>query len=210
MLIFREEIIMRDLQEFAIIYVALNEDLSKQDKDVFVKFIIESTDKQIETLLVTGKMYKKDQLNEADVSGYGYQGIGGQQAYDIGATVNPARFSDIFNPNGHIIANQLIGTGMVLAGTVLAALAIQGSIKAYKTYLSKAGRACAGLQGEHRSDCIVKYKHEARKNQLAALQHNITLCVKSKHPDKCRQKIQKKISSVQATLNARPEKRINK
>jgi hypothetical protein len=195
---------LTDLQEFALIYLECVDSLKENDKTIFIKFINESTDKQVAALLCTGKMYTTTQLKEQ------VDGFGGEQLYKLGSTLNPASFSDLLDPLGHIITNQIIGGGMIIGAGALAALAIKGGVKAFKRYLTKAGRACAGLDGVHKEQCLRKYRIEATKSQIAMLEKNKQICGKTKDPHKCAQKIQKHIDQLKANLVARGSMKIKK
>jgi len=90
------------------------------------------------------------------------------------------------------------GAGMALGGTALAALLAYGASKIYKSYFSKAAKACAG-QGD-KAGCMAKYKATAIKAQIADLSKAASACAKSKNPDKCKASIAAKINKLKAKM----------
>jgi hypothetical protein len=89
----------------------------------------------------------------------------------------------------------LVGAG--IAASALSALALYGSNKLYKRFMSKAARACAGKSGGEKTQCMKQYKVQGIKAQIADLQKAAGACAKAKKPDKCRAPIMKKIAKLQ-------------
>lgn len=79
----------------------------------------------------------------------------------------------------------------VSAGVVIVAANI------YKNFFSKMGKKCKGFgAGQKRVDCLTKVKREAKQKQIAALKSGISKCSKDKNPERCKNKILKKISTL--------------
>jgi len=90
------------------------------------------------------------------------------------------------------------GVGMALGGTALAALLAYGASKIYKSYFSKAAKACSG-QGD-KAGCMAKYKASAVKAQIADLSKSASACSKSKNPEKCKASIIAKINKLKSKI----------
>jgi hypothetical protein len=150
--------------------------LSKAAKLQLLNFIqTEATDAQIKALILDGKIVKLD-----------------EQAEEI---VND-RFSILEQDPVQMVKPLLQLTGLAL-GAWAGAMAPFVAAKVYKRYMSKAGRACAGVSGEDRNKCISKFKTKAK---IEALKAAASKCPQSKNPEKCKEKMNKKISALQATL----------
>ena len=89
-------------------------------------------------------------------------------------------------------------TGAAWVGLAAAVLTL--AYVAYKDYFSKAAKACKSFSGVDRTNCMVNYKREAKKNQINALRSGLKFCKSSKDPAKCRDKIMDKIKKLQADL----------
>lgn len=74
--------------------------------------------------------------------------------------------------------------------------AIKAANFAYKNIFNKAHKACKGIPEEDYTNCIRKYKIKAMEAQAQALAKELPKCKKAKDPEKCQQKIQKKIKEV--------------
>jgi len=89
--------------------------------------------------------------------------------------------------------------GEVLIGAGVAAVILIGvSIKAYKRYLTKIGKACRDYTtGSIRYKvCATDVKLAGRKKQLSILTGKKGMCKDTKDPSKCKSKIDKHISKV--------------
>ena len=85
------------------------------------------------------------------------------------------------------------------ADLVVAALAT-AAVMAYKRFLSKAARACAGMGGTEKTACMNKFKQDVIKAQINTLQSGLAKCAKTKDPDKCKAKVIKQIAKLKAKL----------
>ena len=80
----------------------------------------------------------------------------------------------------------------------LHALAIYAGAKVYKRFFSQAAKACGGMKGAAKTQCMGKYKKQAIMKQAAAIQSASGSCAKSKSPEKCKAGIAKKVQSLKA------------
>ncbi len=90
--------------------------------------------------------------------------------------------------------------GIILGGTVLAALIATGAWKVYKSYLSKAAKACKQHKSTEKETCMRKFALQHKKRYIALLQKGKESCKFSKNPAKCTFKIDKKINKVKLQL----------
>ena len=88
----------------------------------------------------------------------------------------------------------LIYVGMVV--TLFLAVVSKIAIAAAKRYLTEAGRKCARYKGETKQKCIAKVKKESYKKQIEVFQKYKSQCSKTKNPDDCKKKMDKKIESL--------------
>jgi len=70
-----------------------------------------------------------------------------------------------------------------------------------REYLTKAGRECADLKGASRNVCIVSFKMRALQKQIQALNQGKSKCAKTRNQNACQQKINDKLSNLQAKKN---------
>jgi len=149
----------------------------------------EATEVQIKVMLLDGEpfveldeqaeeivnaRFEQHPLNEADIF------LGAWQVYQI-----IMRQKDY---DSEMLRNRTI------AGVVLAAIIVSVGYKIYKNFLSKAAKACKGKKGEDKSKCMKVYKGKALTEEIKAMTSLMKECSKTKHPDKCRRKIQNKIN----------------
>ena len=85
------------------------------------------------------------------------------------------------------------------AAAAAAAAIIAASIIIYKKQRGASG-ACRKYKGSERESCIKKYKNEAIKAQIRALEGSKKLCSKSKNPKVCTSKVEVKIQKLKAKL----------
>jgi len=79
---------------------------------------------------------------------------------------------------------------------IIIALVIGLSYKVYKKFLSKATKSCKHLDNEKKNECINKFKNDAKKARILAIEKSKGLCTKSKDPQKCLTKINIKLNSL--------------
>lgn len=84
--------------------------------------------------------------------------------------------------------------GATAAAAVGAAAALTAGILAYRRFISKAGRACKNA--EDKKACRREYHNKGLQAQIDALVAGKSKCFKTGNPDKCKAKIDVKITSV--------------
>jgi hypothetical protein len=159
----------KELRLFAAEAVIVSE-LSKQAKHQLLNFIQnEATDAQVKALVLDGRIVKLDEQAEEIVN----------ERFAI------LEFDPVTAWLGMTVA-AFGATGLLMAKNI------------YKTYMSKAGRACAGRSGEDRQRCISKFKAKAK---LEALKKLLARCDQTKNPEKCKAKLSKKIARMEKTMD---------
>ena len=123
-------------------------------------------------------------------------------------TSNPEKENSLNEIVQNIIENKIeliseeIGTvGKAAIATVVggpAGLALYGAYKVFQRYITQAGRACR--KAVDRRACRKQFKINAIKAQINALKSGMSKCSKDKNPEKCKTRIQKKISQLNTTL----------
>jgi len=93
------------------------------------------------------------------------------------------------------IQTEVVITTTVLAGLSAANLIVAG-VKLYKSNFTKAARQCAGLPEKEKALCMLKTKALAKNVQLKSLQSNTGKCVKTKNPEKCKDKLSNTINKL--------------
>lgn len=88
--------------------------------------------------------------------------------------------------------------GVAAAG--VAAVVITASYQIYKRFLSKAARGCNKFTGQAKTSCMIKYKRDALKAQIAKLNGGKVKCSNTKDRAGCVQKLDKKVQSLRAKL----------
>ena len=71
----------------------------------------------------------------------------------------------------------------------------------YRKFLSKASRTCKAVKGKEKSECIKKFRIQAMKAQMTALQQGYSRCSQHKHPEDCKNKTANKMKSIKAKLD---------
>jgi len=89
--------------------------------------------------------------------------------------------------------------GSAAAIAALSAGAITAGVLAYKRFFSKAAKACTGLSGAQKTQCMGKYKIQAKKAEIATLNSKKSSC---KGNPKCIAKIQARIQKASAEAKA--------
>jgi len=100
-----------------------------------------------------------------------------------------------------LISEELGTVGKAAAATVLTGgpgLILYGAYKVFQRYMTKAGRMCR--KAIDRRACRKQYKINGIKLQINALRSGMSKCTKARNPEKCKVKIEKKISRLSATL----------
>lgn len=100
------------------------------------------------------------------------------------------------------LINEEIGTlgKAAVAGVVggPVGLILYGAYKIFQRYMTKAGRMCR--KAVDRRACRKQYKINGTKMQINALKSGISKCSQAKKPEKCKARIEKKISQLNARL----------
>lgn len=190
------------LKVFAGTYVA-ESDIDVKLKLHLINFIKEADEYEIIKLLKTGDLSdvqeneKEDLMTEYNSSFIGIylnearvhiKGTGG---------LSPRQYDKKF---GGLGINTMSGTSKGLAAAAAVALVVAGGYAIYKRYFSKAAKACKGKSGSERSVCIKKFKIDAIKAQISALNSGMGKCAKTKNPSKCKAAIQNKVAKLKAKL----------
>lgn len=98
-------------------------------------------------------------------------------------------------------------TGAIMGGSItLAAAAAASAVaylgyKIYKRFLSKYARQCNSASGKAKTVCMAAAKANAFEARIKAMESKKGMCAKSKEPDKCKAKVDKKINDMKAKLN---------
>jgi len=98
------------------------------------------------------------------------------------------------------MASKLMTAAGGIGAATLVAIFIFLATKVLRSKLSAAHRACKNVPPDKKKECIRKFKADAIKNQISILQKGLSACSKSKDPNKCRQKIQKRIEKLKIKL----------
>jgi hypothetical protein len=174
-----------NLKIFALEYVKLHDNLTKEQKLGVGRFIVEANDDQINFLLLTGEV--KDKLTKEDKS-----------------LIETSDFSSGFDKGfmHGAEAGAVGGIVVTLAATAVLAAATAAGIVAYKRFFSKAARACKDKGGIHKTSCMNKFKRQGQAARIKALQAGMVKCAKTKDPAKCKSKLQGKINKEKAKMGA--------
>lgn len=86
------------------------------------------------------------------------------------------------------------------SGIALAGLMIYLASKVYTRYRTEGGKACKGVYGDAFDECLSKFRDSARKQEISSLIRGKTLCAKSKEPEKCKAKIDKRVNELKNIL----------
>ncbi len=98
-------------------------------------------------------------------------------------------------------ATTAIKHGAPVAALVMATLVTLVATKVYKSYISKAGRACKGqASSELKKACMRKYAIDGLEMKVRALQSGIKACDSAKDPGKCKDSINLKIEKTKTKI----------
>ena len=90
--------------------------------------------------------------------------------------------------------------GTAAGVTVAIAALLYGGYKTYKRFLSKAAKACSNKSGAEKTACMVAFKKNAVKAQIADLRRGLSGCSGTKNPQKCKAAINAKIQKLQSKV----------
>jgi hypothetical protein len=176
----------KELKIFALEYVKLHDNLSKEQKFAIGDFIMEASDDQVNYLLATGEV--KDKLTEEDKTLL-------KEVSDYEAASDTGKYL------GQQAGIRAGGLGALATMAVVAAVVV-AAMKIHKSFLSKAARSCKGKSGLDKTNCMVKYKKQAQAAKVKTLQSGMSKCAKTKDPSSCKAKLQAKINSEKAKIGA--------
>ncbi len=89
----------------------------------------------------------------------------------------------------------------VIAGVLLAVLAIYVSSKLYKRFYSKAAKSCSSYKGQKKTVCMKKFQLTGYKVQLTDLKNAATKCGFTKNPEKCAKIIRNKMDKINKKIS---------
>ena len=92
--------------------------------------------------------------------------------------------------------------GLTQGAAAVAVAGLAGVIgaKVYKRYLSQAAKACSGKAGDAKTNCMQKFKLDAIKSKIQAMEAGKSHCKTTSNPEKCVSKLQQKIAQEKAKL----------
>lgn len=188
------------LKIFAAEYINLQDNLSNNDKITLLKFVKEVSDNQVKHLLTTGHMVAQEDLSEADTAYDSFSSF--WDWIHQNPTAHPGKIASTVYDHIDKVYQSGITKGAVggLATAAVAALLIAAGTQIYKRYLSQAAKACNNFSGDKKTSCMKKYKRMALSNRVAFMQKGKKACAKTKKPQKCSAKLDKKIRGIQAKL----------
>jgi len=193
----------KELKLFTLEYIKIQDNLTPQEKIQLAEFVVKASQEQVVYLLTKGYMVEKDTaisegFGSVDLPG-GIKGFAGNAKFGSGSAVTY---------QGAIGASDLQNLKIAggVAGLVLAAYLIHGYYRVYQNYVSKNARKCKDYKGgKSREQCLASVRYDAYKKQIQGLNQSKPYCdKKSKHPEKCKAKINQKIG--QLTVKMRKEK----
>jgi hypothetical protein len=89
----------------------------------------------------------------------------------------------------------------VIAGVLLAVLAIYVTSKLYKRFYSKAAKSCSSYKGQKKTICMKKFQLTGYKAQLIDLKNAATKCGFTKNPEKCAKIIRNKMDKINKKIS---------
>jgi len=174
-----------DLKIFTFAYIC-EHDLVPEQKVALMEWVRDADILDVEYLVLTGEVREgitEEQLNELQMKrAETWKGVADTMSgktYDLG---------------------KFHGAAGALAAAAAVAAAVVAGAKIYKRYLSKAAKACKDKGGTARTACIQKFKMDAQKAKIGAMQKGIAACSKTKDPSKCKASLQTKVAKEKAKL----------
>jgi hypothetical protein len=101
-------------------------------------------------------------------------------------------FQNIFGPYHY----SQPGTKKLIAGGAIALLIIAAAALVYRKFMSKAAKECRKYKGDEKNECLKRYREKAKQLKIKTLMQNKKECSKTKNPQKCVEKINKKLISL--------------
>ncbi len=174
---------INNLKLFTFFYINEQDKLTISEKKYLYNFVEKANEQQIKNLLLTGNIVEN--LEEIEFR------YGGMPMNDL--------WKALAQSKGYS-AGLTSGVGKGLAVSALVALSVAVAAKTYKRFFSKEARACQGLKGVEKTNCMIKAKKLAQQAKIKELEKGLALCTKSKKPGTCSDKIKHKIAIEKAKL----------
>jgi len=132
------------------------------------------------------KQVQTDVQNMRDVATGNSSNNSAKRAGADRAQVSPTNWKNYDNP-----------TTRTAAGIAVAGAGLLAAYKIYKSFFSKAARACSGKSGDEKKACMAQYRLRALRAQIAALTKAKSSC---KGDAKCIAKLDAKITKLKAKM----------
>jgi hypothetical protein len=189
------------LQIFASTYVIENDNVTLDNKLKIIEFLKTADEYEILNLLKTGNIGKvQEQERDSLVEEYNQSYIGtflNEAKVKVGLTgASPSQYWKQFY--GQKLNVPTSNTTKAVGAAVVVALIVTGAYQVYKHYMSKAARSCKG--SDNKKACMAKFKSDAVKAQIKAMNSKMGACAKSKNPEKCRKSVTNKIAKLKSKI----------
>jgi len=210
------------LQIYSKYYINLQEKISVNEKRQIHKFIDSASSHQIIALLTEGKLRAIKTIEETLLeSKFNKSGLGFLLEMDmatlkahassmsdssVAAAKKALKSSTEWSEAQIKKLTSMAADGHMpeinkpLAAISLAALIMTVGYATYKKYFDKAEQACKTKIGADKVACVKKFKNDAIKAQISALNKNKSTCSKSKNPKRCSDEIVKKMTKLKEKL----------
>ncbi len=174
-----------DLKLLTLEYIKQQDNLPIEDKVSLGKFVMESSDNQVLTLLSTGKM-----VNEA------YMGnLGGPGGLTITQALNSLNVT--LGPKAIEVGQYAVGGAAVIGALMMFGAIVKLASSFYDDVIHKYKRKCSDYHGgKARELCIAEVTSKGLKLQIQKLQGAKKYCSKSKDPKRCGVKVNEKIQTI--------------
>lgn len=182
-----------ELKLFSKIYVNLQDNLNTEQKKELFNIIEKCNMNELQTLLLTGSTSGviTEELHQNVLEDLAELIPISKSSWKNGAT-------SIFK-SGYK-SGKSAGFKQGIAATAVAASIIYTAIKLYTKYFSQAAKACKNQIGDAKVACINSFKIQALQSQMSRLSSGKSKCRMSKDSDKCAQKVNDRIKSIQTKL----------
>lgn len=195
----------QDLKLFAKCYISFSENTTEDKKKLF-RFVEQASEGQVWYLLTHGQMAKESYLNEIDwassaktLKSIPFPGENFFQDFSF----NRAMASKGFSSAGLDAADRaytLLKGGVILSSAVVAAIILWMAVKAAKGDFTRY-KQCMKLPAESKKECKEAVRKMIWQKELKTMLAYKKLCSRSKDPDKCNRKIDKKINKLKQKLS---------
>ena len=96
-----------------------------------------------------------------------------------------------------VLGKATVPLGIAALGGML----LYGAMRTYQNHFSQAARACANMADQDKKTCMQNAKQSAIRAQINDLRSSMNACNHTKNPIKCKEKINKKIFSLNQKLS---------